>query len=335
MEPVEKNQAFATSTQSNLTTKVTDAWETEEDFSDKHSEAAVNNVLTAAATLCLVFSALSFVAINKTRNIPRTACFLSSSLIFFDSATTLTYATRKFVEDSHVLNIITVIGLGWSYASFVNVAIMAVERLIIFQWPYFYMRHVTYGACVKLLVVVMVVFLGAWTAEWISCFFTKTGFWNIRRCLDPIVIKYMTATFATLFLVILTCFIKIIIIISKQRNKVQPQSETSTRNHRSTIVVFLCCINYFLTALINIALVYTLAEITIVVRRTILDVLYMLNGLVDTCVYVLWYKECRYELLKLLACLVPPLKPKVEHMRVEIFDIMAHVQTTDSKDTVG
>lgn len=303
------------------------------DFSDKHEDDTVNNIFVAAAACCLIFSGLSFVAINRTHNIPRTASFLSSTLIIFDCATTFTYATRKFVEDSDVLNVITLIGVGWSYASFINVAIMAVERLIVFQWPYFYMRHVSHGTCTKLLFSIMVVYLGAWTSEWVVCFITKTGFWNIRRCLDPIVIKYMTATFATLAIVTTTCFMKILIIITNQRKKVQPHSETASRNHRSTIVVFLCCINYFFTAVINLILVYTLAQITIVVRRTILDVLYMLNGLIDTCVYVLWYKECRYELLKILSSCIPPLKPKAERMRVEIFDIVTHTQTTETRTT--
>lgn len=296
---------------------------------DRNSDEAINNILIVAAALCIIFSALSCVVINKTRTIPKTACFLSSSLMFFDSATTGFYATRKFIADSNISLVFTLIALGWSYASFVNVAIMALERLIVFQWPYFYMRRVSQGLSIKCLAAVMILYIGSWTGEWIGCFFWNTEYWNIRHCLDPIVIKYMTATFAILFAVILICLVKIIIIVSKQHNKVQHQSDVPVpRSNRATVIVFVCCVNYFFTALINIALVYTLAEIPIAVRRTILDILYLLNGFVDTCVYVLWYKECRYEMFKLLSILVPPLKPKVEQMRLRIFDVNIH--TADS-----
>ena len=317
----------------NWNDSTTQATETSTNYLDKHENQTINHLLLSAAAVCLIFSGMSFVAINRTHNIPRTACFLSSTLLIFDCATTFTYATRKLVTDSDTLNVITMIGLGWSYASFINVAVMAMERLLVFQWPYFYMRHVSHSTCTKVLSAIMVLYLGAWTSEWVVCFFTRTGFWNIRRCLDPVVIKYMTATFATLAIVTTTCFMKILFIIIKQRRKVLPQSESTARNHRSTIVVFLCCLNYIFTAVINIVLVYTLAQITIVVRRTILDVLYIVNGLVDTCVYVLWYKECRYELLKIMSICIPPLRLKAERMRVEIFDIMGHQQATDSRTT--
>lgn len=299
-------------------------------ITDKHTDTAVNVSFFIAAIICIIFSAMSFVAINRTKCIPRTACFLSSSLLFFDCATTLTYATRKFITDSHVLQIITLIGLGWSYASFINVAIMALERLIVFQWPYFYTRRMSYQTSIKILLAVMVVYVGSWTCEWVACFFKTEGFWNSRDCLEPVAFRYMTATFAALLLVIVICFTKILTIIIKQRSKVQPNSETVSRTNRSTIVVFLCCVNYVFTALINIVLVYTNRQVPIVVRRTILDTLYMLNGIADTFVYVLWYRECRYELLKMVAVCVPSLRPKVEQMRVLIFEIMTGETNTSS-----
>lgn len=301
------------------------------DFSDQHENDIINSIFVVVAMFCLVFSGLSLVAINRTQYIPQTACFLSSTLIIFDCATTFTYAVRKLVTDSDVLNTITLIGLGWSYASFINVAVMVVERLVVFQWPYFYMRHVSHGTCMKLMLLVIVVFLCSWTTEWAVCFTSRTGYWNTRSCYSPVIKKYMTATFATLAIVTTACFIKIGIIIRRQRRKIQPNSETSARNMRSTIVVFLCCVNYFFTAVMNLVLVYTAPQISIVTRRTIYDVLYMLNGLTDTCVYILWYKESRYELFKILSALIPSFRQKVEQMRIEILDLgtTRHSATAD------
>ena len=303
------------------------------DYSDKYENDIVNSVYLVTTAICLMFSGLSLIAINRTHGIPRTACFLSSTLLIFDCATTFTYATRKLVTDSDTLNVITMIGLGWSYASFINVAVMAMERLLVFQWPYFYMRHVSHSTSIKALATILVLYLGTWTTEWTVCYITTTGFWKIRECFGTIIKKYMTATFVTLAVVTSICFIKTLFIITKQRRKVLPQSETATQNHRPTIVVFVCCLNYLFTAAVNIVLVYTISHLTIFVRRTILDVLYMFNGLVDTFVYVLWYKECRYELVKLLAVCLPPLRAKAERMRVQLFGIIGQHETTDSRNT--
>ena len=317
----------------NWNDSTTQATETSTNYLDKHENQTINHVLLSAAAVCLIFSGMSFVAINRTHNIPRTACFLSSTLLIFDCATTFTYATRKLVTDSDTLNVITMIGLGWSYASFINVAVMAMERLLVFQWPYFYMRHVSHSTSIKALATILVLYLGTWTTEWTVCYITTTGFWKIRECFGTIIKKFMTATFVTLAVVTSICFIKTLFIITKQRRKILPQSETATQNHRPTIVVFVCCLNYLFTAAVNIVLVYTISHLTIFVRRTILDVLYMFNGLVDTFVYVLWYKECRYELVKLLAVCLPPLRAKAERMRVLLCGIIGQHETTDSRNT--
>lgn len=303
------------------------------DFGDIHTEAIINTVVIVSSAVCIIFSLVSLVAINRTKKIPPTACFLSSTLLMFDCATTLTYSTRRLVTDSDILNVITLVGIGWSFASFINVTLMTCERLVVFQWPYFYTRRISPSTCIKLLLVVMVMYLGAWTGEWLSCFYHRTGFWNVRSCLGPIVRRYMLATFALLALVTTVCFIKIKIIIVKQRQKVHANNDTVSRGHRGTIVVFLCTLNYLVTAAINLAMTYTEGDLSIAVRRTVLDVLYMLNGLIDSCVYVLWYRECRYEMLKILAVVIPPFRNKVEEMRIEVLEIRGQEQKSETRLT--
>lgn len=49
------------------------------------------------------------------------------------------------------------------------------------------------------------------------------------------------------------------------------------------------------------------------------------NCVVNPCLYVFWYRECRMELLKICVGCVPKLQSKVESMRIEIFDIVTAV----------
>ncbi|KAH3693591.1 hypothetical protein DPMN_081055 [Dreissena polymorpha] len=59
----------------------------------------------------------------------------------------------------------------------------------------------------------------------------------------------------------------------------------------------------------------------------------LFNGLVDTCVYVLWYRECRLELLKMAAKVFPYLQAHTERMRLEVFEIS--FRTTHDNDMNG
>ncbi|KAH3836600.1 hypothetical protein DPMN_109971 [Dreissena polymorpha] len=59
-------------------------------------------------------------------------------------------------------------------------------------------------------------------------------------------------------------------------------------------------------------------------QRYGIDIFATANCILDPFVYVLWFRECRMELLKMLAgCLPtsPYLQDKIEKMRVEIFCI--------------
>lgn len=286
------------------------------EFSDAHTEVAIKVLFVFTAGVLLVFSVPSLIALNCTRNIPKTACTLSSSLLLFDCATTISFALRQIVIEKNILNLITMVGLGWFTASIINIGVMALDRMILFQWPYFYIRYFSYGSFVYFYYVIVLFYLLGYTGRWILCFTNDPTFWEVRQCMNLIIISSLTVCFVCSMAVSIPSFVLIATIIKKQQRR-----EHSRRETRPTIVVLICCLNYTFTVTVCLILLITICQTTIIFRRTATEMLFLFNGFVDTCVYVLWFKECRYELLRIVGIIFPPLKDKIMRMRNEVFDI--------------
>lgn len=286
------------------------------DYSDVQTEIVVKVLFVSIAALLLTISIPALIALNRTKKIPKTACILSTSLLWFDCATTFCFALRHMITDKIVLNLITLVGVGWFIASIANIGVMALDRMILFQFPYFYIRRFSNGSFVIFYYIIILLYLLTYTGRWVICFLDDPTFWELRQCMNPVIISTMATCFISSMSVSIPSFILIAIIIIKQRRRERSRSESN-----STIVVFICCINYTFTLIVCFILMLTICQITIVVRRTATDVVFMFNGFVDTFVYVLWFKECRYELMKIVGTICPPLKDKIERMRAEVFDV--------------
>lgn len=275
------------------------------------SDILVSLVLVSGTVVCFVFSGLSLVALNRTRNIPKTARTLSSCLLALDCSTVATFAFRRLISDTLLTHIVTMIAIGWSSASFMMIALMSIDRLILFQFPYFYTRKFTNGIYTGVYFVVVALYLSLYSTQWVYC--TVLGSVSISECSG--IASNISATKMVSACVSIICFTWILVIIVKQKNEQRPRSES-----KSTVVVFLCCINYAVTGVISTVISASLQELTLNIRRVIVDVLYIFNGFADTCFYVLWFNECRYELLKIIATICPTLKGRVERMRADVTD---------------
>lgn len=275
-----------------------------------------------ASVLILSINGLCLVALNRTKHTPKVARFLSSALLVFDFVTVLLYTIRKMVSPGRLNMTIQAFGIGWSFLTHLNIAIMSIERLIVFQWPNFYLRRVTFSTFRKVAFTVWIVYMISWTVGSFRCTFcclTETG---IRICFLDVVMKYIMITFPLSSVVSCCCLTRIVVIIQLQASKLK-EVGCSVRKHKSTIVVMLCCFNSVVTMIIHVViLLFTLQDN--VKRRIILDSVMIVNGFVDTFVYVLWYKECRLEILKLLAKSCPVLENRVENFRKNVF----HIPTT-------
>ena len=269
------------------------------------------------STLTMLFTAISMIVLNRTRHTPKTARFLASGLLFFDLGTTLTFTVRKLVTNPDINRYLNIFGVGWSLLAYLNIGVMCVERLLVFQWPNFYLRSVTFQKVRIVCLCLWLTFFLAWVLSTGRCLFVYCTD-ATDQCFNDTIVLFIMVVCPTSVFVSSTCLMKIATLIKKQQAKFQ-NSPSAIKNHKSTFVVFLCFLNYVVTSLI-----YSIMASTVksnFQRRIYMDGLMTINALLDSCVYVLWYKECRLELVKILAKAIPSLNSRIEKMKISIFDI--------------
>jgi len=286
---------------------------------DNMSDVKYRILIVVASVIVMFVNGCSFIALNRTRHTPRTARFLSSSLLVFDFMATFIYTIRKVISDSKINLLFQLLGMGCNFLGYLDIAIMSVERLIVFHWPNFYLRRVSYNIFKIICVITWTVYSIEWVLETGSCFvFLDLKKLYTRFCFKRVIERHLLGVYGTCTFVSIACLIKISFIIARQSSKIIGKKGT-WKNNKATAVVLICIINYLLTTMCAVAMTYLIEESYI--RRVTNDLLMITNGFVDTCIYVLWFKECRLELLKLFNNVCPMFDKKAEKMRIEIFEI--------------
>ncbi|KAH3790314.1 hypothetical protein DPMN_168512 [Dreissena polymorpha] len=106
----------------------------------------------------------------------------------------------------------------------------------------------------------------------------------------------------------------------KSEVKLSMRPNVSVKHYKATSAVFVYLVIIILTSA-GYLLVIKL-NLSHVALRFGLDIITTVNCILDPFVYVLWFKECRMEMLKMLSvCLpyVPSLERRIENMRKDIF----------------
>ena len=285
---------------------------------DSFTDLRIRIALSVLAVLILVFNGTSFVALNRTRHTPKTARFLSSSLLVFDFVAVLLFTVRKLVQDGKYNLLIQMIAIGWTFVAYVNIAIMSLERLLVLQWPIFYLRNQSFSIFRTTSLIIWILCLTFYSVYMITCMSIHYTEVDVRTCFEPMLYLFIMATVPTSSLVSCICLAKILYLIKKHSH-----GKSTFASYRSTVTVFLCCLNYLIVAFLYcVILVVTVTSNY--KRRLFMEVIMTLNALADTCVYVWWYKECRLEVLKICAVVCPSLNNKIENMRLHIFNIVTY-----------
>lgn len=271
---------------------------------------------TIASTLFLVLSATVFFAMRRTKNIPQMARFLGLSLVVFYALIILLLAIRKFQTDWHVQIVIMVIIFGIRHTATVTVALMSVERFVLFRFPYFYIRHV-WKAKVKCVVATLwlLCFASFSTNVYMSCH-DECGGDNstcVRECASACFIGFTVPVFTVVAMLTIICYVYIIAKIAKYK------LQEYRRHYKTTVVLFINAVNFICYAIV--LLVESLMKPEFGEENFIFDIFVLLTGSLDTAIYVLWFRECRLELLKMIAWIHPKLQVKADKIRVDVFQI--------------
>lgn len=266
----------------------------------------------------LVFNGFSLIAINRTSHIPRTAKYLSSTLLVFDFVAVFMYTVRKLIDDGKYNLMVQFLAIGWSFVAYFNIAVMSLERLVVFQWPNYYLREFSFFKFRNMCFALWTTYIMAYTSWVVTCFAIFRIEATIRKCYDNVIYSFILGTFPLSAIIPCTCLSKITFLIQKQSKKI-----STLPNYKSTATVFMCGLNCLITAIFYaVILIVTVTDNK--ERRVYMDIVMIANCFTDTCVYVLWYKECRLQMLKIMAKMFPSLGKGIEKMRIEIFDIQTY-----------
>ena len=266
---------------------------------------------TALSFATLTLCSLSFVAICKTKRTPYATKLLAMSLLTYDFLFLVLSCVSKFFDYNDVY-VVYHMSRGFQIAAQTVVGAMAIERLFVLNWPYVYLRVATDSAI-------------RWSC-FVLCLFSFIQYYGMRTALCYVRDKALNCgTFSIYFMLVSTLipstsfisYIKIYKIIKKS------SSILPIRQYKGTVACFLVLINATVTQVVclTLSVVYFTRNSSGIkdsgLVATLADSGNLLNCIMDPLIYVIWFKETRIELLKLIQRVFPCVKQSLETMQNE------------------
>ena len=283
------------------------------------------------ACLALTLSVISFVAIKRTKKTPYSTKVLSMCLLVFDSLFLISSSIARFV-DYREFYMIQQTTRAFHISSYIIVGCMALERLLVLNWTYFYHRYNTEK---RIRIICISISLGA---------FLHYALIRIFACYipqRPLACGIgMYAYFPTISIVIpILSFISYGKIYSIVRQKTAEQKcKYQLTHYKGTLVSFMYLVNMTINLIAYLGL-----AITFVIRSNqgvaedgrvamLADVVNVVNCIVDPLIYVILFKETRLEILKMIKVVFPSVEPTITKMHMEIFNIVTnYTNNSDSQ----
>ena len=100
------------------------------------------------------------------------------------------------------------------------------------------------------------------------------------------------------------------------------------RQYKGSHISFLCLVNQIIVLIINIVLlvIFYFTNVKTVGGNghfaEVADFCYLMNCFVDPLIYVIWLRETRLEILKMVQVILPYFEKTIEDMRIDIFSIV-------------
>ena len=268
----------------------------------------------------LVLCMLSFVAIYRTKKTPYATKLLSLGLLTYSSLFLALSLVSKLFDFSDVYPIWHATR-GYQVAAQIVVGCMALERLFVLNWPYVYLRVVNERRTKILCIAVVVFGFLQYAAVRGAVCYARNKAVNCGLGLAAYLIAVSVLVGAVSFI----CFIKIYKIITQ--NVTKNCKTHAVRQYKGTVASFLVLVNTTVSQAVWLGLsvwYFTRTANGLTASglvATPADWSYLINCIVDPAIYVIWFRETRMELLKLLKGICPCVKPKIEKLRTEIYQL--------------
>ena len=267
------------------------------------------------STLTFIFCSVALLAISRTKKTPYSAKLLSMGLLCFDILFLLSASISKMFKPEEIF-IMQHLARGFQISAQIVVVSMSFERLFVLNWPYVYLKVATKHR-IRLVCggIFILSFLQYVAYRGSICYARNMS----RKCGLPVPVYYFMLSFI-LPVASFASYMKIYKIIRNSATK-QP-----IRQYKGTLVSFLFLVNSVASLLILLGL--SLYNIFRPDRGKdnryvpfLADSVGVINCIIDPTIYVVWFKETRFEILKMIDRLCPRVNPVVQKMYVEIYNI--------------
>ena len=259
--------------------------------------------------------------IFRTKKTPYATKILAICLLCYDCLFLILSSVTKFFSFAD-LYVIVHICRGCQIAAQIVVGGMAIERLFVLNWPYVYLRIATDRliriTCVTLQCFSILQYVGV---RALICYARNKAV----NCGNGYAVYFVLVS----FLVPIISFVSYIKIykILRQKGENQLNTRKHIRQYKGTVASFFVLINSTVTQFTTLGL-----SVLYFVRTAsgtkedglvanLADCFNLINCIVDPLIYVVWFKETRMEVLKMIKCICPCVTRTIEKMRIDIFNI--------------
>ena len=263
---------------------------------------------------------LAFVAMFRTKRTPYATKLLSMGLLTYDNLFLLLSCVTKmfYYNDFYVLWHIT---RGFQLASQIIVCSMALERLFVLNWPYKYLKVVTEGRTKFVCIAIFFFSFLQYAAVRVGVCYARNKGLNCGLGMPIYFVIYTVLVPAISFI----SFIKIHKIIRASENSATTMN--TARQYKGTAASFMLLINTTFSQVVwvGLSVVYFTRTAQGIkddgIVATLTDWVNVFNCIIDVLIYVIWFRETRMELMKLVKGVCPAFKTKIEKLRIEIYQI--------------
>ena len=275
------------------------------------------------SAVILIFCVVSAVAMKRTKRTPYAAKLLSLGLLTYHILFLIVSPVSKLFDlnDSYIIwHAIR----GFQIAAQLVVGCVSLERLFVLNWPYVYLRVMTERRT-NLVCSFAIIFAFLQYAVYRgSVCYTRNKALYCGLSLGA----YLIPLSALVPVVSFVSFIKIYKIIRKSEDI--HRTMHSIRQYKGTVATFLVLVNTTISQVIWVSLsVLYLNRSSNGAEEdglfaTLADWGNLLNCTVDPFIYVMWFNETRMQFFKMFKVICPYVRPKIEQLRVEIYQLDFH-----------
>ena len=275
-------------------------------------------LVLALTTFTVCF--LAFVAMFRTKRTPYATKLLSMGLLTYDNLFLLISCFSKMFNYNDIY-VVWHITRGFQLASQLIVCSMALERVFVLNWPYKYLKVVTDTRTKCVCITIFFFSFLQYAVVRVGVCYARNKGLNCGWGMPVYFVIYTVLVPAISFV----SFFKIHKIIRGTGNSSTAMS--TFRQYKRTAVSFMLLINTTFSQVvwIGLSVLYFTRTAQGIKEEgfvaTLTDWVNVFNCIVDVLIYVIWFRETRMELMKLVKGVFPAFKTKIEKLRIEIYQI--------------